>query len=258
MPDQLPSGTMAVYVFLEMIALAFVFGAVEAFVNQKPWYIWAGCLALGVLIFLAGIKSGTRTGIAVVVILALVIIGYGVYRYYKTETPMAAKVPWSHGAKVEWGPFRGQVSPPTPTAPFFFNVYEPNTGQLDALNVIRSYAWRLTPKEHEELSEEELDKMMRLAKTGLMYPTSENISNRIAAGDAQTWFTINNPFIRIDDFNNILTSKRRLYLGGVMEYRDTDTPSGRGTFTEFCAYFEGSFSFYHSCKGHNWIYTAPL
>jgi hypothetical protein len=93
MPDQLPSGNMALYVFLEMVALAFVFGAVEAFGNDKPWYICVGYLALGILFFLAAIKWGTRTGFVIVALLATLIIGYGAYRYYNNTSTKAESPP---------------------------------------------------------------------------------------------------------------------------------------------------------------------
>jgi hypothetical protein len=81
MPDQLPSGDMAVYIFLEMLALAFVFGAVDAFLSGKPWYISTGSLAVAILFFLAGIKWAKRSSLVVIAFLMSVIIGYGAYRY---------------------------------------------------------------------------------------------------------------------------------------------------------------------------------
>ncbi len=86
MASELPSGGLAVYVFLEMVALAFVFGAVEAFTNNKPWYVWAGCLVLGVLFFLAGIRWGTPTGFAILGILVCAVLAYGGYRYHHNTT----------------------------------------------------------------------------------------------------------------------------------------------------------------------------
>jgi hypothetical protein len=56
MPDQLPTGDMAVYIFFEMIALAFAFASVESLMGNKPWFVWSGCLILTVLFLLAGIK----------------------------------------------------------------------------------------------------------------------------------------------------------------------------------------------------------
>src|SRR5208282_153945 len=55
MPDELPTGDKAVYVILEMIALALIFAAVDALV-RKSWFIGMGCFAAAVLFFLAGIK----------------------------------------------------------------------------------------------------------------------------------------------------------------------------------------------------------
>lgn len=101
MPDQLPSGSMAVYVFLEMVALAFVFGAVEAFVSDRPWYVWVGCLVLGILFFLAGIKWGTWIGFVVVALLTVTILAYGAYRYYHKPTAVGP-------------PFAPPVSTPLP------------------------------------------------------------------------------------------------------------------------------------------------
>jgi hypothetical protein len=90
MPSETPSGHLAVYVFLEMIALAFVFGAVEALVSEKPWYVWVSCLVLGVLFFLAGIKWGTRTGFVIVALLAATVVVYGVYQYRTRRPPPPA------------------------------------------------------------------------------------------------------------------------------------------------------------------------
>jgi hypothetical protein len=56
MPGDLPSGDKAVYLFFEMLALAFLFAAVDALIGSKPWYISAGSLALAVLFYLTGLK----------------------------------------------------------------------------------------------------------------------------------------------------------------------------------------------------------
>jgi hypothetical protein len=54
MPDELPSGDRAAYLFLEMISLAFVFGAVEDLLAGKL-VICVVALACAVLFFLAAI-----------------------------------------------------------------------------------------------------------------------------------------------------------------------------------------------------------
>ncbi len=119
MPSELPSGDMAVYVFLEMIALAFVFGAVDAGVSGKPWYVWAGCSVLAVLFFLAGIKwpqikrlerIGSnrlyrRVIYSVIVSALLVSVGIRVYRHPSTEITKP----------VEPNPRSSPASPPTPS-----------------------------------------------------------------------------------------------------------------------------------------------
>jgi hypothetical protein len=57
MPDELPSGVKAVYIFLEMIALGFALEAVAAFMRGDVWWKWAGALVIGVLFLVAGVKS---------------------------------------------------------------------------------------------------------------------------------------------------------------------------------------------------------
>jgi hypothetical protein len=163
---------------------------------------------------------------------------------------------WTQGAKLEWGPFT-PVSPPNGKTPFFFNVYMPNKGQLDALNVRRAYTWRLTQKKGEELSPADLDKGMSLARAALMYPLSDEVTDRVAAGDSLTWFTVNDEFLTQKDYRNIALGNRRLYLWAILEYRDTESPPERAIFTEFCAYWEGSFAFYHSCDKYNSIHRGP-
>lgn len=46
------------YAFLEIIAAALVYAAVEALIGQKSWHIWGGCLALAIVFFVAGINWG--------------------------------------------------------------------------------------------------------------------------------------------------------------------------------------------------------
>ncbi|MFZ0498380.1 MAG: hypothetical protein WAM52_04545, partial [Steroidobacteraceae bacterium] len=59
MAEQPPSGDRAVYTFLEMVALVFLFAAVETGVEQgKPPIVWGSCLVAGVISFIAAIKWG--------------------------------------------------------------------------------------------------------------------------------------------------------------------------------------------------------
>lgn len=173
------------------------------------------------------------------------------------KTRPATEVPWKHGAKLEWGPFSA-VSQPNGNTPFFFNVYMPNNGQLDAINVRRAYAWRITQEKGEALSSAEIDEGMSIARSGLIYPVSAELSDRVAAGDGKTWFTVSDKFLTPANFENVVLGDQRLYLWGILEYRDTDSEAGQAIFTEFCAYWEGSFAFYHYCDKYNAIYRGPL
>jgi len=56
MLDDVPAGDLAVFGFLEMLALGFVLEGVAAFMRADHWWKWSGSLLLGLLFFLAGIK----------------------------------------------------------------------------------------------------------------------------------------------------------------------------------------------------------
>ena len=57
MSDELPSGTRAVYIYLEMIALGFALEGVAAFMRGEALWKWAGALVVGALFLVAGVKS---------------------------------------------------------------------------------------------------------------------------------------------------------------------------------------------------------
>jgi hypothetical protein len=85
MVDELPTGDKAMYAFLEMIALALVFAAVENFIANKPWYVWSACLGLAILFFIAGIKwptvksaMGTRFSLSLSLTLFVLVVLAGV------------------------------------------------------------------------------------------------------------------------------------------------------------------------------------
>lgn len=56
MLDDVPQGDIAIYVFLEMVALGFVLEAVSSLARGDHWLRWAGLTLLGVVFFFAGIK----------------------------------------------------------------------------------------------------------------------------------------------------------------------------------------------------------
>lgn len=116
MPDELPSGDKAVYIFLEMIALGFALEAVTSFMHGDIWWKWTGALALGVLFLLAGVKwlqikmtigqrlassleriasdrLYRRTIYSVIVIAFLVSFSFRVYRHYRHGLSNAASLP---------------------------------------------------------------------------------------------------------------------------------------------------------------------
>jgi hypothetical protein len=57
MVDEVPSTKLAVYLFLEMIALGFALEAVSAFMRGADWWRWAGALLLGIAFMMLGVKS---------------------------------------------------------------------------------------------------------------------------------------------------------------------------------------------------------
>jgi hypothetical protein len=57
MIDNLPTARLAVYIFLEFIALGFALEAVTSFMHGENWWKWAGALLLGVVFMLLGVKS---------------------------------------------------------------------------------------------------------------------------------------------------------------------------------------------------------
>jgi hypothetical protein len=56
LPDDIPTGNKAVFAFLEMVALAFAFEGVSAWLNGKPWNVCGESILGSLLFFLAGIK----------------------------------------------------------------------------------------------------------------------------------------------------------------------------------------------------------
>jgi hypothetical protein len=57
MVDDLPNPRLAVYIFLEMIALGFALEAVAAFMRGDAAWKWVGALVLGVVFMVLGVKS---------------------------------------------------------------------------------------------------------------------------------------------------------------------------------------------------------
>jgi len=57
MIDDLPTARLAVYIFLEFIALGFALEAVTSFMHGENWWQWAGALVLGVVFMVLGVKS---------------------------------------------------------------------------------------------------------------------------------------------------------------------------------------------------------
>jgi hypothetical protein len=98
MIDSLPSAKLAVYIFLEMIALGFALEAVAALMRGDHWLKWASALVLGMLFMILGVKSeqilgkfehllnwslwGRRITIAARVLLMLSILAFISAAYY--------------------------------------------------------------------------------------------------------------------------------------------------------------------------------
>jgi hypothetical protein len=56
MLDGIPRGDLAIYVFLEMIALGFVLDAADVFMRGGPWWKWVGATVIGLILFVGGLK----------------------------------------------------------------------------------------------------------------------------------------------------------------------------------------------------------
>jgi hypothetical protein len=59
MIDEVPSTKLAVYLFLEMIALGFALETVAAFARGDSIFKWVGLLALGIAFMVLGVKSSS-------------------------------------------------------------------------------------------------------------------------------------------------------------------------------------------------------
>jgi hypothetical protein len=57
MLDDLPNPRLAVYIFLEMIALGFALEAVAALMRGDDWWKWIGALIMGVVFMVLGVRS---------------------------------------------------------------------------------------------------------------------------------------------------------------------------------------------------------
>ena len=56
MLDDIPRGDIAIYVFLEMVALGFVLDAVDALMRGDPRRKWVGATVIGLIFFVVGLK----------------------------------------------------------------------------------------------------------------------------------------------------------------------------------------------------------
>jgi hypothetical protein len=56
MPSELPTGDLAVYIFLEFFALGFALEAVWAFVHDPVWWKWIAWTCCVLLFFISGLK----------------------------------------------------------------------------------------------------------------------------------------------------------------------------------------------------------
>jgi hypothetical protein len=57
MLDDLPNPRLAVYIFLEMIALGFALEAVGALMHGDNWWKWTGAFIMGIVFMVLGVKS---------------------------------------------------------------------------------------------------------------------------------------------------------------------------------------------------------
>ena len=168
---------------------------------------------------------------------------------FTPSVPAPSKTQVLSGARVVTG--RLIVSPPSNKQQFFINVYMPNRGTLPALDLKRGTAFRLVDR---ELNEQEELQGIRLAQTNIGDPESKS-TDEIQPGNEGTFFTANNPFLKMGDYKEIVAGKKRLYLFIVFKYTDAAMADQATLATEFCAYFTKDFTVYHTCKGHNRVFV---
>lgn len=58
MLDEAPSAKLAVYIFLEMIALGFALEAVASLMRGESWWKWTSAVLTGIVFMVLGVKSG--------------------------------------------------------------------------------------------------------------------------------------------------------------------------------------------------------
>jgi hypothetical protein len=118
--EEIPSGSKALFGFLEMVALAFAFEGVSALLNGRPWTIGASSLLFAALFFLIGVRIVWIKGVIVSVNwgfwlkwinrgLLLVAILAGVFVYYEWRL---LEVDWGR-TTAEFSRLFGHAQPPT-------------------------------------------------------------------------------------------------------------------------------------------------
>jgi hypothetical protein len=154
------------------------------------------------------------------------------------------------GGRMEIGQMA--ISPPTATTPFFINVHTPNNGKSAAVDEVHSESFRLTRDDNKPLTSADEYNGIEIALAGLSH--QKPTGNEIQPGDAGTWFTANDDFLKPADFTQVLKGDRLLYFFVVIQWRDKTMPGREVGITEFCGYFTKTFTFYHVCTGHNRTY----
>jgi hypothetical protein len=111
MPDEIPNGEKAAYLVVEMIALGFFLGAVDALMRGDDWWKWVGALVAGIVFMVVGVKlpkitsawsrtdRGTRKDSIypwiTFFVIGLIATGAGMYWHFHSDKKAAVTAPQS-------------------------------------------------------------------------------------------------------------------------------------------------------------------
>jgi hypothetical protein len=138
---------------------------------------------------------------------------------------------------------------PGPHEALAYKIHIANNGNLAVEQYGHGEAFRLTET---PLTEAEEEDGVNISSVTIKMKEAPS-ANQIQPGDKGTFFIAVDRFAKNAEVSDILSSKQRLYIFVVMQFKDRNSAE-KVWISEFCRFAYGSLMPYNLCKGHNRIY----